>query len=125
MARAAKQYRPAHYRPDAKRVDRRESASVRGYDSRWARLRRAYVKAHPLCEDCLPDPVPVDEVDHIIPIEGVGDPLRLEWRNLRSRCRRCHAIKTARCDDRIRAEVASGVDWAKVVERWRRKGAGR
>lgn len=125
MARAAKQYRPPQYKPGAKRVDRRGSASERGYDARWSRLRRAYAKQHPLCEDCLPDAVPVAEVDHIIPIRGVDDPLRLQWRNLRSRCRSCHATKTARLDERIRAEAdAAGDDWLSVVDRWREVVAG-
>lgn len=78
------------------RRDDRLSASQRGYDSRWAKLRAYHVSANPLCEDCLPILAPVHEVDHVVPINGPNDPLMLDAGNLRSLCRRHHAIKTQR-----------------------------
>jgi len=80
-----------------RRRDRRRSSAKRGYDAAWRRLRDAYVAEHPECEDCLLRGLhtPAREVDHVIPFQGLGDPLRLDKRNLRSLCRRHHARKTA------------------------------
>lgn len=84
-------------RTRARRHDRRESASKRGYDREWAKLRHSYASEHPLCEHCQRQglTVPVHEVDHILPFNGPGDPLRLDRSNLQSLCRPCHAKKTA------------------------------
>jgi 5-methylcytosine-specific restriction endonuclease McrA len=75
---------------------RRATNTQRGYDAAWRKKRAEYIKAHPLCEDCL-EIGKVNgrniEVDHIIPIEVRPD-LRLEDSNLRSRCRRHHKLKT-------------------------------
>ena len=103
MPYAPRAHKPRHAAAPTKRVDRRASAAERGYDSRWAKLRAYYVRRHPLCEDCLPHVTPCHEVDHIIPITGITDPLRLDEENLRSRCRRHHAAKTARYDDEVRS----------------------
>lgn len=89
----------------ARRPDPRPSASERGYDARWHRLRAAYVAQHPVCEireKCNGDPVA--EVDHIIPISRARH-LRLDWDNLQSACKACHAWKTAE-DQRKQAERA-------------------
>lgn len=71
----------------------RPSSSERGYDSEWKRLRDRYIALHPICEnsDCREK---AREVDHKQPFSGVGDPKRLEWRNLQALCRRHHALKT-------------------------------
>ena len=84
-------------RPQQPRVDNRPSPKLRGYDEKWRRLAIAYRKQHPHCEDCLARGVriPMHEVDHIIPFQSAEDPLRLKWKNLRARCRPCHARKTA------------------------------
>lgn len=120
MPYAPKTHRPRHYTARPKRIDRRASSSQRGYDSRWTKLRAAYVAQHPLCEDCMAQgrTAPVDEVDHVIPITGIDDPLRLMWVNLRSRCRPCHRRKTARHDKAIRAEYEASGEVAAVVDRW-------
>lgn len=104
MATAPKTHKPLH--SGFVRIEhdkRRGSAVERGYDWTWHKLRESYVKQHPLCEDCEQDglTVPVDEVDHIIPINGPNDPLLLDPQNLRSRCKACHVKKT-RMDGRIR-----------------------
>lgn len=73
------------------------SASERGYDGTWKRLREAHVAAHPLCEDCLLEGVVNPEqieVDHVRAFNGLDDPLRLDPSNLRSLCKRHHQIKT-------------------------------
>ena len=79
------------------REDTRPSAIERGYDSKWTRLRNAYVRAHPICEiqeKCNGDAVA--EVDHIVPIAQGG--ARLDERNLQGACRPCHAWKTKHID---------------------------
>jgi len=80
------------------RRDIRKSASKRGYDSRWRKLRDAYIQHSPLCEHCEANGITTrgKEVDHIKPFKGSGDPLRLDWTNLQTLCRSCHATKTAR-----------------------------
>lgn len=90
------------------RVDDRRSAHQRGYDSAWKRLSLRCRRAHPLCEHCHQQGrvVPVQLVDHIIPIRGPDDPLRLDERNLQSLCRRCHTIKTSAEGGEIRQQSA-------------------
>lgn len=79
------------------RVDWRRSASERGYDNEWKKLARQFRREHPLCQHCEARGVvrPASLVDHRIPIRGPDDPRRLEWNNLQSLCRGCHAVKTA------------------------------
>ena len=97
MATAPKTHRPLNSGPPREEYDkRRGSASERGYDAAWHKLREIKVKQNPLCEDCEQDglTVIVNEVDHIIPISGRDDPLRLDMENLRSMCKTCHTRKT-------------------------------
>ena len=56
----------------------------------WKRTRRAYRKAHPLCEDCLERGLTeaAQMVHHIKPIRDGG--AKTAWRNLRSECFACH-----------------------------------
>lgn len=70
----------------------RKTAQQRGYDSAWTKLRNAYIAEHPDCEIChaAGKLVEAEQVDHIKPFKGVGDPLRLDWDNLRSVCLSCH-----------------------------------
>lgn len=96
MANAPKRYGAT--KQQKPRRDTRKSASRRGYDNRWKKLRDAYIQHMPLCEHCAGRGVTTRarEVDHVQPFDGVGDPLRLDWTNLQSLCRSCHATKTAR-----------------------------
>lgn len=73
------------------------SASDRGYDTAWKKLRAAHVAEHPLCEDCLLDGIvqPVEEVDHVKPVK-THPHLRLDPSNLRSLCKSHHQLKTQR-----------------------------
>lgn len=73
---------------------RRGSASERGYDHRWRKLRDAHLKKQPLCQRCIVDGVikPADLVDHIVALNDGGP--RLDPRNLSSLCEAHHAQKT-------------------------------
>jgi 5-methylcytosine-specific restriction protein A len=73
----------------------RGSARERGYTSEWDKISRAYRASHPLCEDCEAEGrlTPVDEVDHIIPLDKGGTN---DDGNLRSLCKSHHQIKTRR-----------------------------
>ena len=66
------------------------------YNGRWKKIRDRYIRAHPLCEECMRKGmlVPAQMVDHIVPINKGGAPLDLN--NLQSLCNHCHAVKTAR-----------------------------
>lgn len=79
--------------------DRRGSASSRGYDSHWEKLRRVYITQHPVCEVC--GQAPAEDVDHIMPID-VRPELRLVESNLQAICRPCHNRKTKREDPVVR-----------------------
>ncbi|HXG36536.1 MAG TPA: HNH endonuclease signature motif containing protein [Dehalococcoidia bacterium] len=70
----------------------RASSAQRGYGAEWRRLRAAFLAAHPLCCDCGE---PATDVDHETPRSAGGTD---DWRNLRSRCHRCHSKKTAARD---------------------------
>ena len=80
---------------EAERV-RYNSAHV--YNNDWRKSRNAWIKAHPLCVDCLAlDGVPrlATLVDHIIPV--CDDPSRvLDPTNYQSMCVGHHAIKSGR-----------------------------
>ena len=75
----------------------RGSAAERGYGGAWQKARLAWLKAHPLCEECLRQgrTTPATVVDHIIPHKGDK---HLFWRseNWQSLCTACHNAKTAR-----------------------------
>lgn len=72
----------------------RASAAERGYDAAWRRVRKDYLKAHPMCSaaGCA---APATDVDHIESIADRPD-LRLSWSNLRSFCHSHHSQRTAR-----------------------------
>lgn len=79
----------------------RGSSWWRGYDTDWIKLRNMYIRANPLCEDCLERDqlVATEEVHHKIPISDRPD-LRLVWDNLRALCKPCHSSITARSGGR-------------------------
>ena len=77
--------------------DTRPSASARGYDQHWRRIRAKFLKAHRYCaynRKCRPG-TPATEVDHILPLSEGGTS---GWHNLRAACKACHSSKTARED---------------------------
>lgn len=128
--------RPRSSASPRRETTQREGSAERGYDATWTTFREAVIHDHATCEHCWrfdSRVVPTDEVDHIIPITGPDDPLRLDHTNVRGLCRRHHARKTARIDRRARGYfdrlVSDGVpiDRAKaiVIERFRfEKGGG-
>lgn len=89
-----------HWQSDKIRGTRQE----RGYGSDWQATRREFIRRktleaalsgvspYPICELC-DQPVEVEaeiHVDHIKPHNGLGDPLRLSFGNLRISHLRCH-----------------------------------
>ena len=80
-------------------VDRRASAHERGYTSKWRRLSKLYLKAHPLCEECKRQGklTPATVVDHIVPHRG-NEHLRWSESNWQSLCKPCHDKKTGTYD---------------------------
>jgi 5-methylcytosine-specific restriction protein A len=77
-------------------VKPRLSASTRGYDRTWQRLRLRYLKENPLCVECKREGriSLAEEVDHITPISAGGS--RLDDSNLQSLCGTHHRQKTWR-----------------------------
>ena len=92
---------------DAKQKEQRESrrrrykgsAAKRGYGYRWQQLRAAFLREHPLCEECQKKGVikAATDVDHIKPHRGDLD-LMWDRDNLQALCHECHSRKTARED---------------------------
>lgn len=132
---------PLHYRPrtgSGKAFTPREArgtAHQRGYGWDWSKVR--VIAWHDpdkvLCDHCRLEgrAVPRDVLDHVIPITGRSDPLRLDLADIRGLCTPHHQAKTARQDRLIRAEfdrlITQGTAYEAardaVVERWRRKAA--
>lgn len=73
----------------------RKNAELRGYDRRWQKARRFFLKRHPWCVRCKAEGrlVPATVVDHIRPHRG--DP-ELFWdeKNWQPLCKSCHDHKT-------------------------------
>lgn len=67
----------------------RGSRHERGLDSKWVRVRAAYAKKHPFCEECARRGIVrvLDDVDHIIPRRHGGTN---KHENLQSLCKPCH-----------------------------------
>lgn len=74
------------------REEFRGSKQSRGYGGEWERISRMIRQERPVCEVC--HDAPADDVDHIVPFNGVNDPTRTQWSNLRAICRACHNGKT-------------------------------
>jgi hypothetical protein len=80
------------------RQRQRPTAAQRGYCSDgWRRLRNEKLAADPWCSVCGRL---ADEVDHLERPAGPNDPRFWDWSNLDSKCKRCHASKTATHDAR-------------------------
>ena len=73
----------------------RGTATARGYDAHWRRLRHLVLLDEPLCASCLSRGryTPANEVDHIVPI-AVAPARRLDRTNLQALCKTCHSRKT-------------------------------
>lgn len=78
------------------RYSQRGSSSKRGYDAVWQKFRDMFLRAHPLCEDCL-DKGEVEtatDVHHVISLRKGG--ARLDPSNCRALSHGCHSIRTAK-----------------------------
>lgn len=82
-----------------KNINERKSANARGYDSRWRKARKRFLKANPLCVECLKADKLVEAavVDHIIPHRGDK---KIFWdeSNWQALCKSCHDRKTMTTD---------------------------
>jgi 5-methylcytosine-specific restriction protein A len=82
---------------------RRGSAASRGYGHRWRKLRKMFLRSHPLCADPFGvhaergELVAATEVDHIVSRARGGTDA---WDNLQALCKPCHSRKTAQEDRR-------------------------
>ena len=86
-SRYCEHHKPLH--PD------RPSADSRGYNSRWRKVRAAYLRKHPLCVRCMADgrSVKATVVDHVIPHRG-DQQLMWDENNYQALCKKCHDKKT-------------------------------
>lgn len=96
-------HRHAGYNPAAAREaqlkaldKRRGSASSRGYDVTWRRLRLRHLGDEPLCRFCAQAgrTVAATEVHHSVKLADRPD-LRLDHAVLVSLCKSCHSKETA------------------------------
>ena len=101
-------YCPEHRKAQRKRSDRRRpNSSARGYGTRWARNKAAYLVAFPWCIDCgrpsqVPDHDPLERKELV----RRGDPDPDAWHHLKPRCIRCHNRRTAQQHGAENAEAA-------------------
>lgn len=77
----------------------RGSSTERGYDARWQRASKMYLREHPLCVQCQEEGrvTAATVVDHIIPHKGNYE-LFWDESNWQSSCKTHHDIKTAKED---------------------------
>ena len=76
---------PEHDRERRRRQDaQRPSASQRGDDAAWRKVRNEYLAEHPWCEECG---AKATMVDHRKPVRDGGT---RDKANLRALCRPCH-----------------------------------
>lgn len=73
----------------------RPTATQRGYNSRWRKVRKIFLTEHPLCVECERQGkyVQATVVDHIIPHKG-DQALFWDENNWQPLCKRCHDRKT-------------------------------
>ena len=84
-------YCEKHKQPD------RPSASKRGYNGKWQRLSKIYLRKHPMCMQ-QGRYVPATVVDHIIPHRN-NPVLMWDENNWQALCKRCHDRKTRKEDN--------------------------
>ena len=81
----------------------REKSQAPYYTNRWHRLARAFLDAHPLCEECKRNGIIKEAqcVDHIDPWPICEDYF-YDTKNLQALCFRCNNLKGQRDKARIR-----------------------
>ena len=101
LAEKGTQYCAEHEKQENARYDKYVRSPDHGkkYGNAWQHVRKRYVAAHPLCEECLKEGrfTPVEEVHHILPVSRGGPN---EETNLMSLCRSCHVKIHIRLGDR-------------------------
>ena len=93
-------YCDKHSGHDKRQADeRRGTATERGYDWQWRKVRNQKLKANPLCERCsqVRSAVLVHHRDR--------NPRNNEWLNLESLCQECHELEHK--SERYRGRVKS------------------
>ena len=86
---------PRSFRSQERKKQREEfrgNCVDRGYDWQWMKISRMVRQQYPVCQVC--DDAVAADVDHIVPFNGVNDPLRTDRSNLMAICRKCHNLKT-------------------------------
>jgi len=81
-------YCQRHAKERPRLPDARDSASERGYDRGWRRVRAAFLKRFPECADCG---APATEVHHLMSVSDGGTD---RWDNLMPLCKACHSRRT-------------------------------
>lgn len=73
----------------------RDPETSKRYGRRWRKIRKTYITAHPLCEECKRQGkiTPAEEVHHIKPLSDGGTH---DYENLMSLCKSCHSKITAK-----------------------------
>ena len=68
----------------------RDPDTNKRYGIAWRRIRRIYIQAHPLCEQCMSEGrlTPAEEVHHILPLASGGTN---DEGNLMALCMSCHS----------------------------------
>jgi len=77
------------YCPEHRKIYNRRDNSAH-YDSRWRRISKLYLAAHPLCAECQRAGrlTPATETHHIIPVLAGGSD---RDENLMGLCKSCHS----------------------------------
>ena len=86
-----------HKRTEARIYDQqRGTRQERGYDNKWDKARKGYLRSHPLCAECQRQGrlTPASEVDHIIP-HRLDMKVFWDYDNWQALCKSCHSAKTA------------------------------
>lgn len=87
-------YCEKHKKQEQQRQDQqRGTATQRGYDANWRRIRRMILIEEPLCRECMKHGVikPATDVHHID-----GDVSTMNRDNLEPLCHECHSRHTAK-----------------------------
>lgn len=68
----------------------RESSGKRGYDGKWRKIRKLFLKTNPLCDICKNENklTEASEVHHIVPLSSGGTN---DFNNLQALCKSCHS----------------------------------
>ena len=90
----------AHAKQEARQYNRygRDPDSGKRYGRRWAKVRAAFLREHPLCELCSADGrvTPAEMVHHRLKAADGGTN---DWDNLQALCQSCHSRLHARQGD--------------------------